>query len=117
MLCLKPFLPHTQMLEILEVFVRENGYTFLKMDGTTTIASRQPLITQYNEVRDYRLVIPIVILYAVILFYLLDCGECTNFCVTKIVFPAEQGNIYFPSDDQSWRIRRQPNGCKQSNYL
>ncbi|KAM9477156.1 DNA excision repair protein ERCC-6 isoform 2-T2 [Clarias gariepinus] len=43
------FTQSRQMLEILEVFVRENGYTFLKMDGTTTIASRQPLITQYNE--------------------------------------------------------------------
>lgn len=72
MLCLKPFLPHTQMLEILEVFVRENGYTYLKMDGTTTIASRQPLISQYNEVSDYELFTPFVIFYAihVILFYL-----------------------------------------------
>ncbi|MFT7805871.1 DNA excision repair protein ERCC-6 isoform X1 [Arapaima gigas] len=43
------FTQSRQMLEILEVFVRENGYTYLKMDGTTTIASRQPLIAQYNE--------------------------------------------------------------------
>ncbi|GAA6107372.1 DNA excision repair protein ERCC-6 isoform X1 [Tachysurus ichikawai] len=43
------FTQSRQMLEILEVFVRENGYTHLKMDGTTAIASRQPLITQYNE--------------------------------------------------------------------
>lgn len=53
MLGLKPFLPHTQMLEILEVFVRENGYSYLKMDGTTTIASRQPLIAKYNEVKEF----------------------------------------------------------------
>ncbi|XP_026799080.2 DNA excision repair protein ERCC-6 [Pangasianodon hypophthalmus] len=46
------FTQSRQMLEILEVFVRENGYTYLKMDGTTTIASRQPLITQYNESKD-----------------------------------------------------------------
>ncbi|KAK3554283.1 hypothetical protein QTP70_020140 [Hemibagrus guttatus] len=46
------FTQSRQMLEILEVFVRENGYTYLKMDGTTTIASRQPLITQYNENKD-----------------------------------------------------------------
>lgn len=39
------------MLDILEVFVRENNYTYMKMDGTTTIASRQPLIARYNEVR------------------------------------------------------------------
>uniref|UniRef100_A0A5F9CXN8 DNA excision repair protein ERCC-6 n=1 Tax=Oryctolagus cuniculus TaxID=9986 RepID=A0A5F9CXN8_RABIT len=38
-----------QMLHILEVFLRAQKYTYLKMDGTTTIASRQPLITRYNE--------------------------------------------------------------------
>uniref|UniRef100_A0A4W4DUE8 DNA excision repair protein ERCC-6 n=1 Tax=Electrophorus electricus TaxID=8005 RepID=A0A4W4DUE8_ELEEL len=43
------FTQSRQMLEILELFVRENGYSYLKMDGTTTIASRQPLIAQYNE--------------------------------------------------------------------
>ncbi|XP_066535839.1 DNA excision repair protein ERCC-6 [Hoplias malabaricus] len=46
------FTQSRQMLEILEVFVRGNGYSFLKMDGTTTIASRQPLIAQYNENKD-----------------------------------------------------------------
>lgn len=44
-------LPHIQMLDILEVFVREKDYSYLKMDGTTAIASRQPLIARYNEVR------------------------------------------------------------------
>lgn len=39
------------MLDIFEVFVRENNYSYLKMDGTTPIASRQPLIARYNEVR------------------------------------------------------------------
>nr|XP_033797522.1 DNA excision repair protein ERCC-6 isoform X2 [Geotrypetes seraphini]XP_033797523.1 DNA excision repair protein ERCC-6 isoform X2 [Geotrypetes seraphini]XP_033797524.1 DNA excision repair protein ERCC-6 isoform X2 [Geotrypetes seraphini]XP_033797525.1 DNA excision repair protein ERCC-6 isoform X2 [Geotrypetes seraphini] len=43
------FTQSRQMLQILEVFVRERNYTYLKMDGTTTIASRQPLITRYNE--------------------------------------------------------------------
>lgn len=38
------------MLDILEVFLRAQKYSYLKMDGTTTIASRQPLITKYNEV-------------------------------------------------------------------
>ncbi|KAG9275341.1 DNA excision repair protein ERCC-6 [Astyanax mexicanus] len=46
------FTQSRQMLEILEVFVRGNGYSFLKMDGTTTIASRQPLIARYNENKD-----------------------------------------------------------------
>ncbi|XP_036403368.1 DNA excision repair protein ERCC-6 [Megalops cyprinoides] len=43
------FTQSRQMLEILEVFVRENGYSYLLMDGTTPIASRQPLIAQYNQ--------------------------------------------------------------------
>ncbi|KAG7254345.1 hypothetical protein CRUP_036675 [Coryphaenoides rupestris] len=37
-----------RMLEILEVFLRENSYQYLKMDGTTSIATRQPLIARYN---------------------------------------------------------------------
>ncbi|XP_061693616.1 DNA excision repair protein ERCC-6 [Syngnathoides biaculeatus] len=43
------FTQSRQMLDILEVFLRQNHYTYLKMDGTTTIASRQPLITRYNK--------------------------------------------------------------------
>uniref|UniRef100_A0A8C2S5S9 Helicase ATP-binding domain-containing protein n=1 Tax=Capra hircus TaxID=9925 RepID=A0A8C2S5S9_CAPHI len=39
-----------QMLDILEVFLRAQKYSYLKMDGTTAIASRQPLIARYNEV-------------------------------------------------------------------
>ncbi|XP_075420286.1 DNA excision repair protein ERCC-6 isoform X2 [Tenrec ecaudatus] len=38
-----------QMLDIFEVFLRTQKYSYLKMDGMTTIASRQPLITRYNE--------------------------------------------------------------------
>ncbi|KAM6156362.1 DNA excision repair protein ERCC-6 [Erethizon dorsatum] len=38
-----------QMLHILEVFLRARRYSYLKMDGSTTIASRQPLITRFNE--------------------------------------------------------------------
>ncbi|XP_051272722.1 DNA excision repair protein ERCC-6 [Dicentrarchus labrax] len=43
------FTQSRQMLDIFEVFVRENNYLYLKMDGTTPIASRQPLIARYNE--------------------------------------------------------------------
>ncbi|XP_070834013.1 DNA excision repair protein ERCC-6 isoform X2 [Chaetodon trifascialis] len=43
------FTQSRQMLDILEVFVRENNYSYLKMDGTTAISSRQPLIARYNE--------------------------------------------------------------------
>ncbi|XP_068424516.1 DNA excision repair protein ERCC-6 [Clinocottus analis] len=43
------FTQSRQMLHILEAFVTENNYSYVKMDGTTTIASRQPLIARYNE--------------------------------------------------------------------
>uniref|UniRef100_A0A8D0ABM0 DNA excision repair protein ERCC-6 n=1 Tax=Sander lucioperca TaxID=283035 RepID=A0A8D0ABM0_SANLU len=43
------FTQSRQMLNILEVFVTENNYSHFKMDGTTPIASRQPLIARYNE--------------------------------------------------------------------
>ncbi|XP_054655430.1 DNA excision repair protein ERCC-6 [Dunckerocampus dactyliophorus] len=43
------FTQSRQMLDILEVFVRQNSYKYMKMDGTTSIASRQPLIARYNE--------------------------------------------------------------------
>ncbi|KAG9470575.1 hypothetical protein GDO78_017340 [Eleutherodactylus coqui] len=43
------FTQSRQMLQILEAFVLRIGYSYLKMDGTTTIASRQPLITKFNE--------------------------------------------------------------------
>uniref|UniRef100_A0A8C4Q287 Excision repair cross-complementation group 6 n=1 Tax=Eptatretus burgeri TaxID=7764 RepID=A0A8C4Q287_EPTBU len=37
------------MLEILTEFVQHQGYTYVKMDGTTSIASRQPLINKFNK--------------------------------------------------------------------
>ncbi|OCT72187.1 DNA excision repair protein ERCC-6 [Xenopus laevis] len=43
------FTQSRQMIQIMEVFVRTRGYSYVKMDGTTTIAARQPLITKYNE--------------------------------------------------------------------
>lgn len=96
MLCLEPFLPHTQMLEILEVFVKENGYTYLKMDGTTTIASRQPLIAQYNQVKQ--------ILFCILLAFSHHFSEarCGGF------FSVEQGHFCLSSDNKSWRVRSQP---------
>ena len=39
------------MLDVLERFVVSQGYTYLRMDGGTSIRSRQPMIKRFNEVR------------------------------------------------------------------
>ncbi|KAL3112868.1 hypothetical protein niasHT_015574 [Heterodera trifolii] len=38
-----------QMLSIIESFVITEGYSFLRMDGTTPIGSRQTLVEQFNK--------------------------------------------------------------------
>jgi len=38
------------MLNILESYVKEHDYSYLRMDGTTSIASRQPLVARFNNV-------------------------------------------------------------------
>uniref|UniRef100_A0A670I4R4 DNA excision repair protein ERCC-6 n=1 Tax=Podarcis muralis TaxID=64176 RepID=A0A670I4R4_PODMU len=43
------FTQSRQMLHILEAFLKQRSYSYLKMDGTTTVASRQPLIARFNE--------------------------------------------------------------------
>ncbi|XP_020664432.3 DNA excision repair protein ERCC-6 [Pogona vitticeps] len=43
------FTQSRQMLHILESFLKKKSYSYLKMDGTTPVASRQPLVTRYNE--------------------------------------------------------------------
>ncbi|KAI8796459.1 DNA excision repair protein ERCC-6 [Biomphalaria glabrata] len=43
------FTQSKSMLNILEKFVQEQGYSYLIMDGGTSISARQPLITQYNN--------------------------------------------------------------------
>ncbi|XP_014666472.1 PREDICTED: DNA excision repair protein ERCC-6-like [Priapulus caudatus] len=42
------FSQSTQMLDILETFVRSRGYEYVRMDGKTTISTRQPLIARFN---------------------------------------------------------------------
>lgn len=37
------------MLDILETFVKDNGYSSLRMDGTTTVGSRMHLIDRFNN--------------------------------------------------------------------
>ncbi|KAF5301146.1 hypothetical protein FQR65_LT08976 [Abscondita terminalis] len=37
------------MIIIFEAFLKQQGYKYLKMDGSTSISSRQPLINKFNE--------------------------------------------------------------------
>jgi len=41
-----------QMLDILESFVRSEGYTYARVDGATSIAKRLPLIDSFNHSND-----------------------------------------------------------------
>ncbi|XP_071444534.1 DNA excision repair protein ERCC-6-like [Hetaerina americana] len=38
-----------QMMCILENFLIQQGYSYLKLDGATSVASRQPLISEFNQ--------------------------------------------------------------------
>ena len=41
-----------QMLDVLETFVKQQDYKYLRLDGNTSIASRQPMIEQFNTNSD-----------------------------------------------------------------
>ncbi|ODM94276.1 DNA excision repair protein ERCC-6 [Orchesella cincta] len=43
------FTQSRQMLCILENFVRQQNYNYVRLDGSTSIGSRQPLIQRFNE--------------------------------------------------------------------
>ena len=38
------------MLDIMEGFVQEKRYSYVRMDGGTPISARQPLVQRYNNV-------------------------------------------------------------------
>jgi len=38
------------MLDILESFVEKREYSYIRMDGATAIAARQPLVARFNSV-------------------------------------------------------------------
>ncbi|XP_032221486.2 DNA excision repair protein ERCC-6 [Nematostella vectensis] len=38
-----------QMLNILELFVSSRGYNYRRMDGSTSVATRQPLVNKFNQ--------------------------------------------------------------------
>lgn len=39
------------MIKIFSQFLKDQDYKFLKMDGSTSISSRQPLIDKFNQVK------------------------------------------------------------------
>lgn len=39
-----------KMLNIFQKFVTEQNYSYLKLEGTTSIGSRQPIINKFNTV-------------------------------------------------------------------
>lgn len=41
------------MILLFEAFLQHQGYTYLKMDGSTSVASRQPLIHKFNTDLSY----------------------------------------------------------------
>lgn len=41
------------MIVLFELFLKQQGYKYLKMDGSTSISSRQPLINKFNEDSSY----------------------------------------------------------------
>ena len=38
------------MLNIFQKFIIEQNYTYLKLEGSTSIGSRQPIINKFNKV-------------------------------------------------------------------
>lgn len=51
------FSQSTQMLDILESFVLDEEYSYLRMDGGTSVGSRQVLVNKFNQVQERRSVI------------------------------------------------------------
>lgn len=41
------------MIQIFEEFLRQHNYKYLKMDGSTSVGSRQPLIDKFNQDDSY----------------------------------------------------------------
>lgn len=50
------FTQSRQMITILEIFLKQQGYKYLKMDGSTAVTSRQSLINKFNNVSIFKCV-------------------------------------------------------------
>ena len=76
------------MLDILEQLVRSNDYTYLRMDGATSVGSRQRLINSFNQVQT---------------------NNHPTLCIIKAVM-LEFRHFYFLVDNSGWWV-----GC-ESNW-
>lgn len=41
------------MITIFQNFLQQQGYKYLKMDGSTSVTTRQPLIDKFNQVNNF----------------------------------------------------------------
>ena len=87
------------MLDIMEQFVVGEGYTYKRMDGTTPISTRQPLINQFNKV-----------------ILLLKRGFVYDIVSCDLALPGRQ-HLFVPTDDSCWRARSELDWGKQGSHL
>ena len=73
------------MLNILESFVSSNGYSYLRMDGGTSIGSRQNIIKKFNEVSNYDIRSSIKNQTCIFKIHLLQDPDCFVFLLTTRV--------------------------------
>lgn len=78
------------MLLIIEKFVNDRGYRYLKMDGGTSIAARQPMITKFNEVELLVLMQCCIFLIAPLILFM---GDACFFSLLSIL--AVHVNLFF----------------------
>lgn len=76
------------MLNIFQKFIIEQNYSYLKLEGSTSIGSRQPIINKFNKVTNIFFLNTFLITF----FY-----KCYSF-----LGPI---NICYDIDNKSWWIR------------
>lgn len=77
-----------KMLHIFQQFVIEQNYSYLKLEGTTSVSSRQPIINKFNKVSSFF----IIFVFSNSILY--------------IVFSSGSINIYYDFDYKGWWLRR-----------
>ena len=74
------------MLNILERFVKDRGYIYRRMDGTTSITTRQPLVNEFNQVKGLLFLIFFFFNSFSIIFYFfcLQLYYCLQVCCFRV---------------------------------